>query len=742
MSQNVFSQEPHPADQPMDQQPASEVHLSEYWSVILKRRKLIAVIVALVLAVTVVMTLLTRSTYRATTVVNVERERTSPTGLEQQSYQGYDPEFLPTQTRLMKSREIAERVAQRLNLSANPEFVAAKSGAVQDRNATPPVVKAAMAVQGQTEVVPIRGTNLVELSFVSSNPKTAADVANALAESYIDWNLEAKFKVLGQANKFLATQAEQLKSEIDQLEKELQAYGRQKDIVSMDPNANVTMQNLESLNAEYSAAVADRVAKEAKYYEIQNARPDAIADTLSNGLVANLRGEQAKLERDYAEKLNLYKPEWPPMQQLKAQIDKGRQHLNQVIEETVSKARENARNEYFTARRREESLKNVMAGQKSAAMTQNTNAVEYNNLKVEIDTKKSLLDAVLKRQAETEISSRLRGERMSNIRVVDRAIVPVARFRPSYRRNAMLGLFLGLALGVGLAFFLEYLDRSLRNAQQVEQYLHLPTLGIIPAVGSLAAGYGYGYKLIGKKKKETPPATDASIELIPHKHPRSTVAEAYRAFRAALLLSRAGGVKTISVTSSLPGEGKTSTAANLAVVLGQIGKRVLVIDADLHKPRMHQVFGVSNRVGLVSVLAQNVDPQMAIQNTSIPNVWLMPTGPSTPNPSGLLSSQPMVDFLNDAKVNFDYVVVDTPPVGPVADAIVVGHATDGVILCTQAGRTPRELVRRVKDKLQLSGVRVLGILINNLHEDALAHDEYYRYYGEDYTSNAPAKVAS
>ena len=726
-----------------DQQPARDVHFAEYWAVVLKRRKLILLVVAVTLAATAVVSLLTKPMWKATTVLNIEREKLGPVNLEQQNYQRWEPEFLPTQIRLMKSREMAERVARQLNLMSNPGFVPARSGAAQaEGSAVAPVTRAAVKIQTATEITPIRGTNLVEVSFVAPNAKLAADVANALSQSYIDWTLEAKYKTLGQANRFLTTQAEQLKTEIDQLEKELQAYGRQKDIVSMDPTANVTMQNLGALNAEYSNAVADRVAKEAKYYEIQNARPDAVAEQLSNGLVTTLRTEQAKLERDYAEKLNLYKPEWPAMQQLKAQIDKGRQHLNQVIDETVSKARENARNEYFTARRREDSLKGVLQGQKNAAMTQNTNAVEYNNLKVEIDTKKSLLDAVLKRQAETEISSRLRGEEASNLRVVDRALIPAAPFRPSYPRNAAIGLILGLALGIGFAFFLEYLDRSLRNAQQVEQYLKLPTLGIIPAVGSLAAGYGYGYKLIGRKKKETQPATEASIELIPHKHPRSTVAEAYRAFRAALLLSRAGGVKTISVTSSLPGEGKTSTAANLALVLGQIGKRVLVIDADLHKPRMHQVFGVSNRLGLVSVLAQNLDPLTAIQNTSVPNVWIMTTGPSTPNPSGLLSSQAMIDFLNDAKTNFDYVVVDTPPVGPVADAIVVGHATDGVILTTQAGRTPRELVRRVKDKLQLSGVRVLGILINNLHEDALAHDEYYRYYGEDYTSNAPAKVAS
>jgi succinoglycan biosynthesis transport protein ExoP len=718
----------------------SEIHLAEYWAVAVKRRKLILIVIGLVLLATGVRSFLTKPTYRAVTTLNIEQDQSSPYDVQSgvQIYYTYNPEFLATQTRMIQSRDIALRVVKQLNLANDPEFTGSATrvevgkGAA-DRNA----VRLAQQVQGGVSVTPIRGTDLVELSYISTSPRLAAQIANGVADAYIDWQVESKFQTLANANRFLTGQAEQLRSEISSLEQRLQTYSRQKDIVGLEGATNVTVQNLELINKDYSAAVADRVAKEARYRELQNARADVVADTLGSN-ISQLRNEQARMEREYAEKLNLYKPEWPAMQQLKAQIDKGRQHLATVVEENVSKAREMARSDYLTALRREESLKGVLQGQKREAMTLNTNAVEYNNLKVEIDTKKGLLDALLKRQSEIEMRSRLRGEKVSNLRVLDRALEPTYRFRPSYRRNAMMGAILGVVLGLGLAFFLEYLDRSLRTPAQVESYLRIPALGIIPAVGSRGRGYGYGYYGYGRRKKkkaETNPEEKVEIELLPHTHPRSTVAEAYRAFRAALLLSRAGGVQSIVITSSLPGEGKTSTAANLAVVLGQVGKRVLLVDADLHKPRIHQVFHVSNRVGLVSILAQNLEALTAIQKTNIPNVWVVPAGPSSPNPSGLLSSMAMADFLETAKKNFDYVIIDTPPLGPVADAVVVGHSTDGVVIATQAGRTPRELVRRVRDKLALSNVRVLGVLINNLQEDPVTYEQYYKYYGTDYTTD-------
>jgi capsular exopolysaccharide synthesis family protein len=743
--QNPFPTAAEPSAAPaaqFDDSPRPEVHLSEYWAVIVKRRHLIALVMAIVLIYVGAKTLLTKPTYRSSAVINIEKNQSTPfdVGDGRAVYQYWEPEYIPTQMRLLQSREIIERAVDRLNLTASPEFGGEKPAAgapAQAKRAADLRTSVALNLQGSVDVQPIRGTNLVTVSYEGPTPKLAADVPNAIADAYIDWTLESKFKVLGQAGRFLSTQSEQLKSEIDALDKKLQAYGRSKDIVSTDPEQNVQMQSLGSLNKDYADAVADRVAKEARYNQMQNSSADSIADTTAGAYVSGLRGEQARLEREYAEKLNLYKPEWPAMQQLKAQIDKGRQHVNSIVQETVSKARESARNDYLTARRREDSLKAVLQGQKNDAMQMNSNAVEYNNLKVEIDTKKSLLDALLKRQAETELSSRLRGERISSVRVVDRALPATYRFRPSYKRNGMMGLFCGAIFGLALAFFLEYLDRSLRTPNQVEQFLRLPALGIIPAVGTKAygKGYGYGYGRRRKRKETTEGVAEeqVSIELVPHHHPRSTVAEAYRAFRTALLLSRAGGVHSLTITSSLPGEGKTSTAANLAIVLGQINKKVLLIDADLHKPRQHKVFGISNRLGLVSILAEGTDPLAAVTKTALANVYVLPAGPSSPNPSGLLSSVAMTELLRTMNANFDYVIIDSPPVGPVADAIVLGHYTDGVVLTTQAGRTPRVLVRRVRDKLQLANVRILGVLINNLQEDPVTYEQYYKYYGDQYT---------
>jgi len=715
-----------------------EVDLAEYWAVAVKGRRVLAASIILALLIGIFVCVFSRPTYRATVVLDVEPEKSSPFEVGQTAYySNRDPEFLPTQTKLMKSREIAARVVERLNLGDSPDLNTQDSGFVESLEFWKPAAKPVLAseyrtellaekVQSRVETAPVRGTNLVELYYTSGSPKLAASIANGVAAAYIDWGLESKFQTLGQASQFLTTQIEQLKSDLDRKEQQLQAYGDLKDIVSVDPQTNVTYQKLESLNKDYAEAVSDRVGKEAHNHELQTARPEAMADTVSNGLVSQLRSEQAKLEREYAEKRQIFKPEWPAMQQLKAQIDKGRQHIATEVEVTVSKAREVARNEYTTAQRREESLKEVLQGQKRETQTLNRNAVEYNNLKVEVETKRNLLDSMMKRQAETQVSSRLRGERISNVRVVDRALPPKTRFTPSYRFNLLLSLFLGAALGLGIVFLQDYLDRSIRTPEQVKRHLHLPTLGVIPSVGSSFGRGRYGYYGLSRKKSGGALADSrVNIELLPHVNRRSTVAEAYRSFRTALFLSQAGGLRSVVVTSSLPAEGKTSTALNLAIVLGQLDKRVLLVDADLHKPRLHEVLRLSNRVGLVSVLAESLPADQAIVQTTMPGVFVVTGGPISPNPSGLLSSKAMRQFMEYAEERFDVVIIDSPPVSPIADAILLGHLADGVVICLQAGRTSRDIVTRVRDELLRSNVHILGILLNNLDEDASRYAGYY-----------------
>lgn len=717
--------------------PATELHLSEYWAILKKRRRLIALCVGVVLALALLTGVLTKPLYQATVVLDVEKDRASLLDAGGGDRFLFDPYSLPTQVQLMRSREIGERVVRKLKLLENKELNPTRMGLAAGTRDKPAATAQeattafAEMIRGRIEVTPVKDTNILRLSWVGPSPQLAADVANAVAEAYIEWSVEAKFNVVSLAGEFLRNQIDQLKKELDAKQQQLLAYGRQKDIISAD-GSNASVQNLEALNREYAVAVADRVAKEARYHEVRTAPPESIADTLSNGLVTGLRAEVGKLERDYAEKLNLYKPEWPAMQQLQVQITKGREHLNAVIQETVAKARDNAKADYETALRREGSLKSALVPQKQEVMTSNVNAVEYNNLRLQVEAKRQQLDNLLKQEAQTEMTSRLRGERVSSARIVDRALPVWVPFKPSYRRNGLLGLFGGGILGVGLALFLAYMDRTLRTAEDVTRHLQLPPLGIIPTLAP-AAGKLYGYgRLRAKSARESEEAP--VIELLPHSQPRSRVAESYRAFRAALLLSRAGGIRSIVVTSSIPREGKSASAVNLAVVLGQLGKRVLLVDADLHRPRLHEIFRVSNRTGLVSILAEGLEPARAIVKTEVPDVFLVPSGPSSPNPSGLLASDAMSKFLELARLNFDYVIVDAPPVSVVADALLIGNLTDGAVICVKGGETTREQVARVRDKLLWSNVRILGVLITNLSDDGEGYAGYG--YDDDYYASA------
>jgi polysaccharide biosynthesis transport protein len=385
----------------------------------------------------------------------------------------------------------------------------------------------------------------------------------------------------------------------------------------------------------------------------------------------------------------------------------------------------------------------------------NSAAVEYNNLKVEVSTRRTLLDELLKRQSETEVSARLQGTRDSNVVVVDRALVPRGPYRPSLQRNLSLGLVLGLGLGLGVAIFLEYLDRSLKTPDDVERILGLPLLAVIPDVSSGSDGYGYARTYYGRGSKEhagpprrvyaegyaTPLPQGSKIELLPQSQPRLAVSEAYRSLRTALLLSTANGLKSVVVSSAIPGEGKTAISANLAVVLAQLGKQVLIVDADLRKPRLHVVFGVPNRVGLVNYLTGTMKEDDIILPTQVPNLSFTPAGPMPPNASELLSSERMLDFVAKAYQRFDYVVLDSPPALPVTDATVLAAMADGLVLCIGAGMVLREDARACRQRFQLAEIRVLGVALNFYRERGGRYGKRYRSYEAYVKRSAETKGA-
>jgi len=659
--------------------------------------------------------------------------------------------FYPTQYKLLQSRGLAERVVKNLRLIDDPNFNPGRASLLPSSsapNATADMDATALGglagrVLGGIEVNPIRNTRLVEISYTATSPDLATRIANGIADAFIDWGVETRFATVGRASNFLASQIEAIKQEIQDKEAQLQAYSRRSDIVALDPSSNVTLQRLEGLNRDYVTAVSDRITKEARYQELSSSPDDAVADTFSGGLIAQLHGDQMKLERDYATKLNTYKPDWPAMLELKAQIDKGRQHLADATQEMVAKARDSAKAEYQGAQRREEALTAELKHQKSDAMQLNSAAVEYNNLKVEVSTRRTLLDELVKRQSETEVTARLEGTRDSNVMIVDRALVPSGAYRPSLQRNLGLGLVLGFGLGLGVAFFLEYLDRTVKTPEDVDRILGLPLLAVIPDVSSGSDGYGYarGYYGRGSRTKHAGPPRrvyaegvasplpeGSKIELLPHAMPRLAVSEAYRSLRTALLLSTANGLKSVVISSAIPGEGKTAISANLAVVLAQLGKQVLLIDGDLRKPRLHEVFGVPNRVGLVSYLTGSATEEAVILPTQVANLSFTPSGPMPPNSSELLSSERMLDFVAKAYQRFDFVVLDSPPALPVTDATVLASMADGLILCVGSGMVLREDARACRQRFQLADIRVLGVALNFYRERRGRYGKRYRSY--------------
>ena len=640
------------------------------------------------------------------------------------------------------ARTLAERVVRNLRLMDDARLRAAATAAAatagQDRAA---LGQMAQRLQSRLSVEPIRGTQLVRLTYRSDRPEETAQIVNGFAEAFIDWGIDDRSGIVVKASSFLGEQIEDLKQEISDREAELQAFSRTEDVLDFNPESNVTYQRLEALNQQYMTAKRDRIEKEAGYQELRALPRHTVADAESSGLVGDLMREQSRLEREYETRLQTLKEAHPQMVDMKAQIENGRRHLETVVEREAQRALADAQAAYQTALRQEQALAGEIETLKDQALDQSSAAVKFNNLQVEVETRRELLDELLRKQSETDVAARLQTNRESNVRVVDEALVPGAPFRPSLRANLMGGSAAGLALGIGLALLLQFLDRSIKRTDEVESLLGLPVLATVPDLsdeGRQTAYRAYGRSAATRVERRTDAAT--AIELVPHARPRMAVSETYRALRTALLLSTTEQLDVITVTSATAGEGKTVTAANLAVVLAQLGKRVLLIDADLRKPRLHSVFQVSNRTGLVSCLTAGMALDQAAHPTDVNDLWVCPSGPIPPNPSELLSSQRMQELLAGARESFDFVIVDTPPVLAVTDAILVGAMSCGVVLCLRAGRVLREEARACRDRLERADVKIFGAVLNGFRRHDVGLGKSYPHYYEAYVAEGDPRA--
>ena len=739
--------------------PRQEINLREYWEKIRRRKGTVLSVAAVVFVLTAFWTFVQRPVYTAKGTLLIEKEPNILSFDQVFQIENMQDDFYQTQYRLLSGRTLADDVISRLKLYANEEFVGKPDKRKKLPDPNDHVFRENLIdnFSRRLQVKPVRLTRLVEVSFDAKDPTLAADCVNELSSAFIDLNINMKYAATEQATEFLGSQIKTLQTDIEQKAKELQGLEAQANIVALGDKETTIIDRLSELNKALTEAQIDRYKKEATYNELKNVTPDFVPEAINNLLIQRLREDYVKLKREYQKMEERFQPDYPELQRAKVEMEAARKSLADETQNLVK----GAYSDYQTALKREGSLEAAFNEQKNAAFEMNSSAVLYNGLKIEVQNKKTLLDSLLRRESETGVEARLKGLRTSNVRVVDRATVPVRPSSPRKARNLALALLLGLGGGIGLAFLFDFLDNSIKTSEDVERYAGLPTLGVVPRFSEGGTEKGYLYSRRKKEKKpeekteeviqvaaeagaqqdgaqvapaaapKAAPVHPRMIELVPHHFPNSRLAESYRSIRTALLLSSADQpMKTIIVTSAVPGEGKTVSVANLGITLAQSGKTVLIVDADLRKPRQHRVFNVKNTFGLTSYLTDSIELRKVVKTTAVPNLCLINAGPVPPNPAELLGSEKMAAFIELLRDKCDYILFDMPPMLEISDALILGARVDGMILVIHGDKTSREALRKAREKLDLLKVRTLGVIINNVNVDHQGYhykDYYYHY---------------
>jgi polysaccharide biosynthesis transport protein len=735
----------------IDPEDEETIDLRAYWRMLVKHRWLILTILLIILAGTAIATWNVTPIYRAGIKLQIDPEQSNLLPFKETAEIGstyaQSQEYLQTQFRVLESRTLAERVILFLNLDQHPVFL--QETGPTDQSTTMRWFRNLFAGNDETDkdpyaaeeqrlalmvsyfqqhlsTSPIRNSRLVDVYFESPDPVLAAEIVNTLAKEYIQMNFETKYKATSTASEFLGRQLVDLKAKVETAEEELVRFSQQHDIYALSDKENVIIQKLSDLNMALTAAQAERIGKESVWRIVQTASQDGYPEIVRNRVIemleqnlANLKVQQARLEASF-------NPGWPELDQVMGQVKQAEAQL----EEEWRKAIRNAETEYRTAIQREELLTDALEAQKREATNFNQNSIQYNIVRRQVDTEKQLYEGLLQRMKEAGVSA---GLKSNNIHVVDPAKPPRLPHKPNKKLNIALALAAGLIFGVGFAFVIEHLDRSIKSPDDVERLVNLPSLGMIPSAESLPSNRR-GLLSISSAGKETKTTGDQKpVELMSFHDSRSLISEAYRNLRTSILLSSVSGQppKALMVTSSHAGEGKTTTAINIAITLAQAGGKVILLDCDMRNPRVHRAMNLYATNGMSTYLSGNSDLLSTIQLSSVPNLWVIAAGRMPPNPAELLGSPKMKQGLSQLGEQYDHIVLDTPPVLAVTDARIIGTLVDGVILVIKAGETPKEAVQRTRKLLQDVHAHLIGAILNkvDMRSPDYAYQSRYYYYG-------------
>jgi capsular exopolysaccharide synthesis family protein len=695
--------------------------LMDVWRVLVKQRLIVLTVTAVCLAAAAVYSFRTKPLYQSTTSVEINPDNAPKLGLQgmfetsQQEDTGLMTEML-----VLQSDPVILRTALNLNLidrvrGANHGGAGGKATSAEitpdERIAMIGLIREGLSAH----IVP--STQVVEISYRNGDPKLTAEVLNQLVDSYIDEDIQSKIDRTTHVSTWLLRQIEGLKQQASDAQERLADFQKQHNIVGTDASSNLTLQDLTEGSADLEAAEADRITKEARMREFESQDPDLVALMGDNPELSELRSELSDLKNQRAQLSAMYGARYPKLQDLNEQINSIQARINAEVE----LAKRQVRGEYEGALQTEQMLHARMDAQKSKAYQQNDYLGQFEILYHEAALNRTLYDTLQSRLKEAAVTA---GLSATDIRVLNRAQVPTYPVEPRKKMSLLMGLLGGLIFGSAIGFMIESIDDRLRTSEEVEKVSMLPSLATIPHIEDEA----------DKRKKSQPeevsPAAYHSPPFTVLHNSQTVAAEAYRGLRSALLLSSIDKPpRTIVVTSAFPGEGKTTTAVNCAIVLAQRGERVLLVDADLRRGSLDQMFGLANKtIGLSTVLTQPAGhPDLPIPLPELPTLHVLPTGPRPPNPAEMLSSHRMEEQLQRWAQEFDRVVLDTAPLLAVSDTQAVSVLADAVILVARAGVTRKRALIRARDLLWRINAPVAGVVVNNV--DMRLENFYTSRYG-------------
>lgn len=714
--------------------------LPALWQMVRGHRLMIGLVAVAGAALGLAISAIETPVYEAKTTLVFQSTRASDAmaGLPEADSGGLTPEsYLQTQVRELKSRTMTKRVLDKLSKQSVANYQAPDPIAKIRRIVGLPAAAAASTTPAahlppvQTQVKLLDNSRLVEIDCDSPDARFAASYANTLSQEYIDYSMESLWQSAQKTSDWLTRQLQDMRTKLEQSENQLQAYTRDSGLVFTDKDQSVDDDRLKQIQSELSAAQADRISKQSAYEIASTTPPEALPQVLDNGRLSDYQAKLADLRRQYAEQSTIYTPSYYKVKELQAQISD--------METTLRRDRTNIvnriQNDYQAALKRERMLQAAYTSQMSRVSDQSRKAIAYGMLKREVETNQQVYEQLLQRAKQVGVAGALQP---NNVRVLDPAEVPNRPVRPDPLRNGLVGLASGFVFAVGFVLAGEFINRSVRVPGESAFHLRVPELGVIPAKAAVADQVLLPNVM---PKSGGDPTAKPKLELVTWQDRPSMLAEAYRnALTSILAANGKGRPKVILITSAGHGEGKSSTVSNLGIALAEINQRVLLIDADLRKPRLHDIFNLPNTWGLSDLLREKSSladcPIEALARKSeVDGLYVLPSGPGTVSITNLLYSGRMAELVERVRNDFDITIIDTPPMSYLSDARVLGQLADAAILVIRAARTTRDEARAAKQRLVDDGIRVLGTILNGWEPKGKGNYGYgyAKGYGYGYT---------